>query len=307
VNWYTSRMIRLPRPTWRAALFFAFVTSLATGATGFAQAPAGKNFLWKVQNGRGVLYIAGSVHALSADVYPLSDAYQRAFDASDTLVEEIDLSEADLFTAAPMLLTKGMYLDGRTFNQAVSKDTAAMVQARLTGTPFSLELIQSMKPWMVMLMLSAMQVQQAGLEASLGLDKHFYDRARTAGKTVIGLETAESQVDRFDKMPEILQEQLLRTTLSELDTAQKELGTIVSAWRRGDAAVLERTLLSGFVKYPAAYNSLIVERNRNWIPQIDRCLARSRPCFVVVGAAHLVGPDGLLKMLQQKGYRLEQL
>lgn len=290
-----------PRLALVAGILASFAVSAASAQTGV------RNFLWRVQNGSGVLYLAGSVHALSADVYPLNPAYQRAFDASDTLVEEIDLNEMGLLTAAPMLLSKGMYTDGRTFNQAVSKETVAMVSAKLKGTPFALDLIQSMKPWMVMLMLSAMQVQEAGLDAQLGLDKHFYDKAVAGKKTIIGLETAESQIDRFDKMPEPVQEQLLRTTLSELDTAQKELGTIVAAWRRGDTAALERTMLSGFLKYPAAYNSLIVERNRNWMPQLEKCLARTRPCFVIVGAAHLVGPDGLLKMLQQKGYKIEQL
>jgi len=298
-------MTRHYRPAARLAVCVAFLASLALGHPASAQT-GGRNFLWKVQSGSGVLYLAGSVHALSADVYPLNAAYQRAFDASDTLVEEIDLNQAGLVTAAPALMMKGLYLDGRTFDKAVSKETLALVNARLKDTLLPAEMIQSMKPWMVMLMLGAMEVQQAGLDANLGLDKHFYDKAVAAGKTVIGLETAESQIDRFDSMPESLQEQLLRSTLGELDTAQKELGIIVGAWRRGDASVLERTLLSGFLKYPAAYHSLIVERNRNWIPQLDKCLARTTPCFVVVGAAHLVGPDGLLRLLQQKGYRLEQ-
>ena len=298
-------MTRHYRPAARLAVCVAFLASLALGHPASAQT-GGRNFLWKVQSGSGVLYLAGSVHALSADVYPLNAAYQRAFDASDTLVEEIDLNQAGLVTAAPALMMKGLYLDGRTFDKAVSKETLALVNARLKDTLLPAEMIQSMKPWMVMLMLGAMEVQQAGLDANLGLDKHFYDKAVAAGKTVIGLETAESQIDRFDSMPESLQEQLLRSTLGELDTAQKELGIIVGAWRRGDASVLERTLLSGVLKYPAAYHSLIVERNRNWIPPLDKCLARTTPCFVGVGAAHLVGPDGLLRLLQQKGYRLEQ-
>ncbi len=60
-------------------------------------------------------------------------------------------------------------------------------------------------------------------------------------------------------------------------------------------------------KYPAAYQSLIVERNHNWMPQLEKCLARTTPCMVVVGAAHLVGPDGLLTLVQRKGYRIEQM
>jgi uncharacterized protein len=282
------------------------VIAAASAATAQTASVSGKSFLWKVQAGTKVLYLAGSVHALSADVYPLSPAFERAFAASDTLVEEIDLGEAELFTAAPALLAKGMYIDGRRFDGMVSKETAALVATRLKESGLPVEMFQLMKPWMVMLTISALEAQKAGLDPSLGLDKHFYDRAKTAGKTIVGLETAESQIDRLDKMPDTLQEQLLRSALSEADTARNSLKAIITAWRRGDSAALERTLLTDFTQYPAAYHSLIVERNQNWIPRIDTCLARPQPCLVVVGAAHLVGPDGLLTLLQRKGYRIEQ-
>ena len=276
-----------------------------TGLTGLdAQTAAAKSFLWKVHSGPRVMYLAGSVHALSADVYPLSPAFDQAFAASDTLVEEIDLGQSGLLALGPMLLSKAMYQDGRTFDKAVSKETHDLVLKQLKGLPA--ELIRPMKPWMVMLTLTAMQVQQAGLDPALGLDQHFFDRATKARKTVIGLETAESQIDRFDQMPESLQEQMLRSTLDELGMQNKEIGAMVAAWRRGDAATIERDMVRALQKYPAAYQSLIVERNHNWMPQLEKCLARTTPCMVVVGAAHLVGPDGLLTLLQRKGYRVEQ-
>jgi uncharacterized protein YbaP (TraB family) len=283
--------------------------SVLAGATGLnAQtAPAAhRSFLWKVEAGSKVLFLAGSVHALSADVYPLSPAFERAFAQSGTLVEEIDLAEAESLTLAPALLSKGMYLDGRRFDTSVSKETAALVAARMKASGLPADMIQSMKPWMVMLMITALEAQKAGFETSLGLDKHFFDRATTAGKQVVGLETALSQIERLDRMPDALQEQMLRSTLDELDTQRDGLKTIVSAWQRGDAAAIEKTLLSAFTPYPAAYQSLIVERNQNWMPQIDACLTRPQPCLVVVGAAHLVGPDGLLALLRRKGYRVEQ-
>lgn len=290
----------------RLALVVGVLTSLAAGAAPSAQ--SGRSFLWRVQGSSGVLYLAGSVHALGADAYPLPDAYQRAFDASDTLVEELDLNQSSVLAAAGLLLTKGMYTDGRTFDTVVSKETVELVQGRLKDIPLlSMDLIRSMKPWAVMLMVSAMQVQMAGLDPQLGLDTHFYDKAVSAGKTVIGLETAEYQIDRFDKMPDAVQEKLLRSALAEMESSQKQLGAIVGAWKRGDAASLERMLLADLRRDATVYNSLVVERNRNWMPQLEMCLARAKPCFVVVGAAHLVGPDGLLRMLQQKGYRLEQM
>ena len=275
-------------------------------AVGAAAQTRGQSFLWKVQSGSNVMYLAGSVHALTADAYPLNPAYQRAFDASGALVEEIDLAEADPLSGGLGLLARGMYQDGRTFSSVVSKDTAALVAEKLKGTPLALELIQPMKPWMVMLMLEALGAQSAGLDPELGLDKHFYNLATGAGKQVIGLETVEYQIDRFDKMPDAMQEQLLRSELAEMETEKTSLRALLTAWQTGDAAAIEKMLLTSFADNPAAYNSLITERNRNWMPQLDACLKRPSPCFVIVGAAHVVGPQGLLAMLRQRGYRIEQ-
>lgn len=289
-----------------SAIAVALTLGLASAA-GVAQAQTGaKSFIWKVNSGARVMYLAGSVHLLSADMYPLNPAFEQAFAASDTLFEEIDLGQAGLMTLAPLMLSKGMYQDGRTFNKVVSKETADLVTKRLKGSPIPPELIGAMKPWMVMLVLSALQAEQAGLNAELGLDKYFYDKATAMGKPVVGLETAEAQFDSFDRVPESVQEQMLRSTLEEMDADKAELAATVTAWRRGDAAALERILLNDFKKYPAAYQSLIVQRNNNWMPALEKCLTKTTPCMVVVGAAHLIGPDGLLALLQRKGYRVEQ-
>jgi len=286
--------------------FFTAVLLALVLAGGAAAQTRGHSFLWKVQSGANVMYLAGSVHALTADAYPLNPVYQRAFDASSVLVEEIDLAEADPLAGGLGLLAKGMYTDGRTFSSAVSRETAALVAEKLKGTPLALELIQPMKPWMVTLMLEALGAQSAGLDPELGLDKHFYNLATDGRKQVIGLETVQYQIDRFDKMPDAMQEQLLRSELAEMETEKTSLRTLLTAWQSGDAAAIEKMLLMSFTDNPAAYNSLITERNRNWMPQLDACLKRSTPCFVIVGAAHVVGPQGLLALLRQRGYQIEQ-
>ncbi len=137
-------------------------------------------------------------------------------------MEEINLAEAEQLAAAPMLLAKGLYTDGRTFDGAVAKDTATLVATRFKDMGIPPEMIRTMKPWMVMLMITAFEAQKAGLDAALGLDKYFFDKARAAGKPVVALETAESQIDRFDKMPEPLQEQMLRSTLDRARGAAQQ-------------------------------------------------------------------------------------
>src|SRR5438132_7023175 len=159
----------------RDALIGRFFAALAVAlllASGAIAQTRGRSFLWKVQSGANVMYLAGSVHALTADAYPLNPAYQRAFDASGALVEEIDLAEADPLSGGLGLLAKGMYQDGRTFDRVVSKQTLALVQDKLKTTLLTLDTIQPMKPWMVMLMLEALGSQSAGLDPELGLDKH---------------------------------------------------------------------------------------------------------------------------------------
>ena len=134
-------MIQTRSATRCALLVLAFAASLcapaaAQNAAGRpragAAAPTGaKSFLWKVESATGALFLAGSVHALSADIYPLSPAFERAFNSSDTLVEEIDLGEMAQLTSPMAMLGKGMYQDGHTFDQAVSKETAALVAERV--------------------------------------------------------------------------------------------------------------------------------------------------------------------------------
>src|SRR6266513_6257788 len=157
--------------------FLAALTAATLLASGATAQTRGRSFLWKVQSGGSVMYLAGSVHALTADAYPLNPAYQRAFDASSALVEEIDLAEADPLAGGLGLLSQGMYQDGRTFSSAVSRQTVTLVQEKLKNTPLALDLIQPMKPWMVMLMIEALGSQDAGLDPELGLDKHFYNLA----------------------------------------------------------------------------------------------------------------------------------
>jgi hypothetical protein len=57
---------------------------------------------------------------------------------------------------------------------------------------------------------------------------------------------------------------------------------------------------------PELYDRLLVERNANWVESVETCVKQKTSCFVVVGAAHLVGPDSLVEMLQKKGYKVEQ-
>jgi hypothetical protein len=82
---------------------------------------------------------------------------------------------------------------------------------------------------------------------------------------------------------------------------------LMAAWKAGDAPGVEQIVLSEVKNDPLLYQRLLVERNKTWLPKIEALFARRGHALVVVGAAHLIGPDGVVAMLKSKGYTVEQL
>ena len=120
------------------------------------------------------------------------------------------------------------------------------------------------------------------------------------------METVEFQLNLFDQLPLPVQEQFLLQTLEDLKNLGQEVSEIVTAWKQGDVRELE-ALLVGMREYPELYQALVVNRNNDWLPHIEQALQEKEPVFVVVGALHLMGKEGLVAALQEKGYVVEQL
>jgi uncharacterized protein YbaP (TraB family) len=114
------------------------------------------------------------------------------------------------------------------------------------------------------------------------------------------------QLDRFDGLSPALQEAMLLAVIHDLDAQVANVKEVARAWAAGETGVIEKELLATFEESPEIYQRLLVERNRNWVPFVEGCLDKNERCFVVVGAAHLVGPDSLVAMLEKKGYKVEQ-
>jgi len=290
----------------RLATVVAVFVGLATCATPL-HAEAARAFGWKAtKNGRSV-FLVGSVHLLTKDFYPLHPAFEQAFAASDLLVEEVDYAEA--MGAQLEILARAVLPPGQSLDTVLSAPTLALVNQRLKqpGLPLPAEILKQLKPWMLAITLLESEWAKAGFDANLGLDKHFYDRARKTGKPVQGLETAAFQISRLDELPMPLQDKFLASTLNDIDKELGSISSLVTAWKNGEVDTLEKLTLDDMLQEPVIYERLLFERNRNWMPKIEALFTRPTPTLVIVGAAHLIGPDGLLKMLQARGYTIEQM
>jgi uncharacterized protein YbaP (TraB family) len=301
----------VPRPLFRALGFGAVALS---GALAAAVVPgdrlsaqtADRHFLWKVDGKGGGGYLMGSLHVLTPEYYPLPAVITAAFDRSTTLVEEIDLGELELPATRALIMQRALLPGNTTIDHVVSTETSRTIIERAESTGLPAPAIRRMKPWMVAVTLLGAELRKGGFDPGLGLDRHFFDLAKARGLNIVGLETAAYQIERFDGLSSALQEAMLLETLEDVDRQRANARRLADAWAKGDTATLEDVLVNEFRKSPELYARLLTERNRNWLAPLERCFTGSPPCFVVVGAAHLLGPDGLVKLLSGQGYRVVQ-
>lgn len=286
--------------------FLTAIACLLLSAQLLAQ-PTGRHFMWKVEDKAGsVAYLLGSLHVLTEESYPLDPVINKAFAASKTLVEELDLDEASDPMQMMSALAKAMLTGGQTLDQIVAPEVFVEVKRRAEKAGLPMAALQRMKPWLVAITLMAPTLQAAGFKPEFGVDQHFYNRAKDAGMKRQALETLSYQLDRFDQLAPKLQEDLLKTTMEDLDTEVTLVKEVAQAWAFGNVAVMEKLTLAALKEAPELYQRLLVERNNNWIPQVENCLKQKADCFIVVGAAHLVGPDGLPTLLAKRGYSVTQ-
>jgi len=295
------------RPRRTAGILCAFLLLLAPLAGSGQLSAQEKSFLWKVRSEKNSIYILGSIHFLKRESYPLKQSIEQAFDASKKLVLEIDLQSVTPQKTQQVTLEKGLFRDGTTLQQSVAKETYDLTEQRARQLGIDLRAMNPLKPWLVALTLTTMKLQKLGFDPGYGIDRHFAERARRSGKSTGGLETMEFQLGLFDGMPRRDQEMMLRETLKELDRLDQGVEQIVQLWLKGDVGSLEEWLLAGMREYPEVHEKVIVERNRRWLPQIEKMIAQGESAMVVVGAAHLVGREGVIELLKQRGYTVEQL
>ena len=300
-------MLQTTRQLIRRRAFSLRVAAIAIASVIVAHAAEAKTFAWKATGKGGVVYLIGSIHVMTPDFYPLNPALEAAFKEADLLVEEVDLAEM-LDPASQMrILSRGMLSGDQSLEKLLSPATLALVRKATGDLGAAGGPLMRFKPWMLAVALQGLELQKAGFDPELGLDKHFYDQAKAAGKTVEGLETADYQISVFDGMTMEQQDRMLAQTLKELETELASVGKLADAWKIGDVATVERIVQAELKAEPVMYQRLLVDRNKNWLPKIEALFGRRGRALVVVGAAHLVGPDGVIAMLRAKGYTVEQL
>ena len=261
--------------------------------------------LWVISAQGQKLYIGGTIHVLSAEDYPLPAAFDRAYQQAQKLVFETDIAEVGSVAFQQQMMAAMVYSDGRSLRAALQPATYRELEAYCAETGFPLDNIQRFKPGMVSMILTIDELGRLGM-ADTGVDMYFYEKAVSDGKTLGELETPLQQMQFITSMGLGREDELILNTLRDMKELPMMMSALKTAWREGNREQLVdlgmRPLQQDF---PALYEMLLVDRNREWLPALEAMLKTPEVEFVLVGALHLVGEDGLLDQLARRGYRVE--
>lgn len=268
---------------------------------------AAESSVWKAQKGDAVIYLGGTFHILRATDFPLPPEFDRAYRASDVVLFETDVGKLREPSTQQKLLARAMYADGSTIDKHLSARTYGELSAYCASNGIPLQVLSRFKPSMLMMTLTLMELTKLGVTEQ-GVDTVFYERAHKDKKAVRGLETVDEQINILISMADGDEDDFVSYSIKDMKTIREQFETLEQAWRTGDAARLDELLVSEMkTEHPKLYRKLVLDRNRSWLSSIDALQKSPGTKFILVGAAHLVGPDGLIEALRKRGYRVDKL
>jgi len=270
-----------------------------------APAPARKAMFWKVSSTNNVAWLLGSIHVGSKSMYPLPKEMEDAFERSTALLVEIDLNHVDLQKMQMLVFQTGLYGGDETLWDHVSPETRQRLEAFCEKYGVPAMAMSKMKPWAAAMMISTIPLMKSGMEMSLGIDKHFLDKAEKAAKRVVEIESADEQMKLVSG---ITAEMLEKSVAASAKQDPEEYGKrLQQTWISGDTGQMEKIMREQTSDAVEFAKAMVEDRNLHMADVAEQFLKGKEQAFLVVGAAHMVGKDGIVSLLQKRGYKVEQV
>ncbi|HEY0092615.1 MAG TPA: TraB/GumN family protein [Flavobacterium sp.] len=258
-----------------------------------------KSLLWKI-SGNGLStpsYLFGTI-PLSCDA-ALDQDTRSAMDKTSQLYLELDMDDPTIQQS----MMAGITMKDKTMTTLASAADIKIVDAIIMeklGMP--VVALNSVKPAMVSTMMLPLLM---GCPIA-SVEQELVNLAKTQKEEVYGLETVAEQMAVFDAIPyQVQMDELVKSAKDKFAADKKELDAISILYKEKDIEGMHRMMSTSENKISSQYqDQLLYNRNQNWIPKIEK-IAKEKPTFFAVGAGHLAGEKGVIKLLRKKGYMVE--
>ncbi|CAG9297171.1 TraB/GumN family protein [Celerinatantimonas diazotrophica] len=264
-----------------------------------------KPALWQAQRDDQTLYLFGSIHIGTQKLYPLPQKALEAFKQSHQLWVEVDTRHISARTRGK--IKELIHLKpGQKLAQIIPTSLYQRLQTKAKQLHLSMTQLDTIAPWYISIILNQQFYQKLGYDSSLGIDHYFLSLASQTHKPVRSLESVTAQFQVLAKLRKD-QVQLLHQSIETHHAMKKTLHEIVHAWRSGQEEKLIELLNEDPSNIAKDFsNDILKQRNRQWLRKLTQIKTPGRQ-FVVVGALHLGGPDGLVRLLQKAGYQVKKI
>lgn len=278
--------------------FFISLLTLVTGLS-FSQ-ELEKSLLWKI-SGNGLKhesYLFGTIH-VSCDA-SLDDSTIKALKTTEQLFLEIDMNKPIEMEMMKYITMKNENKISKLLN---SEDFNLVDEFLNKKMKMSLKFFDSYKPFMIATMLypSILECSIQNIEREL-----IIINKNNNNKEVFGLETIKEQMEIFDQIPyEIQAEELVKMVKSDLKKDKEEIKKMIAIYKNKDIDAMQQIMDESENKITSENKKILIyDRNNKWIPTIIKII-NEKPTFIAVGAGHLAGNEGIIKLLRRNGYRVE--
>ena len=285
------------------------VTSLVIAvATGVRADESGHTLpLWQLNGEQNRIYMLGSIHLLREQDYPIPSRLYEAYEDAEALIMELDMDDLDPVEGQVLTNELGLIQDDRTLSDLMGADLYREAETLAAAAQIPITLLAKSEPWYAAMNVEIMLLMRMGFNPQFGIETHFQGMASNDGKEILGFETMRQQLEFLDGLSPQAQRDMLMQALKEGIELDELMDTMIDAWRTGDVQFMEDNLLADMKNYPEMNEVIVVARNRNWVSQIEALLDDEEDYLVIVGTLHLVGEDGVPKMLEARGHQVEQL
>lgn len=268
-----------------------------------AKPAEGNSLLWKI-SGNGLekpSYLFGTIHLICNNDYFFNDNMKKAFDASEKLVLEINLSDPStiLQYQQGMMLPDGKQLKNFFTSENEFQDFSNKLKSQ-TGIDASM--FQTLKP---LILLSLIAQKSFMCENTSSYEMNLIEMSEKNNIPVAGLETTIAQMKIFDDMKDEEIRKILVSGLEDAENDNKIQNEMIAAYKRQDINELHRIILSS-KEFENQEDVLINDRNTDWAEKLP-FMMKEKSCFVAVGAGHLGGAKGVINLLKKKGYKVEPI
>lgn len=263
--------------------------------------------VWKISKNGHHFYLGGTIHLLADSDYPLPTAFDKAYAEASTLVFETDIEKMKAASNQTQLLRKLLYPAGENLRQKLTPETYQRLDNFFAARGVPTAEITRFRIGMTVMTLTLIELRSNGL-AKEGVDMFFMKKAKDDKKPLDSLEELNAHMDFIANMGKGQEDEMIRQTLDDLEQMPAMIRNMKAAWRSGNNKQLADIAIREWkAEFPNVFKRLLTDRNNNWMQELAHYNNDADVEFVLVGALHLVGEDGLLAQLKKSGHTLEQL